>query len=107
MMLWREYMDRIRSQMLEDIGIKPMKYVSAARSGDIVKCVNGHPMYRLTGDVVPGTVMASSMFEIIDEAPKPESGKMIEPCHICGLPWTVKRPNGGWVLCNVEKKFEP
>jgi hypothetical protein len=102
---WKEYMSRIREQSLEDAGIMP-KYVSTGRAGDIVKCVNNHGLYTLLGDVVPSSVIDLSLFEVIGDAPEPRYGKSIEPCHVCGLPWVVKGPDGGWALCNVQRKFE-
>jgi hypothetical protein len=105
MIPWSEYMAKIRQQQLEDIGIMP-KYTSTGRTGDIVKCVNNHGLYTLLGDVVPGAVIESDMFEVIGDAPVPEYGGKIAPCHVCGLPWVIKGPNGGWVLCNVQRKFE-
>ena len=106
MIAWDEYINRVREQQLEDIGVKPVKYVSAGRTGDIVKCVNNHGLYKLLADVVPGAVMESKMFEVIGDAPVPEYGGKVAPCHVCGLPWVIKGPNGGWVLCNVQRKFE-
>ena len=103
---WKEYMERIRQQQLESYGVKPVKYVTNGRIGDIVKCVNHHGLYKLLGDVVPDSVIDSSLFEVIGDAPVPEYGGKIAPCHVCGMPWIIKGPGGGWVLCNVQKKFE-
>ena len=82
------------------------KYVSTGRAGDIARCVNGHDMYRLLADVTPGSVMDSSMFEPVGDAPKPEYGNPVARCHICGVPWVAPGPGGGWVFCNLRTRFE-
>ena len=83
-----------------------MKYANLAKANDIARCVNGHDLYRITSAIVPQSVMQASMFEPIGEAPKPIYGKLIEPCHICGLPWITAGPGGGSVFCNLKRKFE-
>jgi hypothetical protein len=107
MMPWREYMDRVRSQMLEDIGMPKMRYVSSGRAGDIAKCVNGHELYRLVHDVVAQAVVYPPSFDPIGDAPKPVPREKIGPCHICGMPWLVPNPSGGYAFCNLGRKFEP
>jgi len=83
-----------------------VKYASSARAGDIARCINGHDLYRLLADVVPGSVMQSSMFEPIGDTPKPQYGQQIERCHICGTPWVTSGPGGGWVFCNLRRQIE-
>jgi len=63
-------------------------------------------MYRLLSDVAPGAVMESSMFEPVDDAPKPEYGKPVARCHVCDTPWITMGPGGGWVFCNLKPRFE-
>jgi len=82
------------------------KYVSSGQTGDIARCVNGHDLYRLLADVMPASVMESDKFETIGEAPKPEYGKPVARCHVCGTPWITKGPGGGWVFCNIQRRFE-
>jgi hypothetical protein len=84
-----------------------MKYTPTGRAGDIAKCVNGHHLYRLLSDVQPQTVIQSSTFGPIENAPRPLPGQPIQPCHICGLPWIVINPEGGtgFVFANLEQKF--
>jgi hypothetical protein len=81
------------------------KYVPDARAGDIIRCVNGHELYRLLADIVPGSKIESSNFDPIGDTSKPEYRKTIEPCHICGMPWITTGVGGGYVLCNVKKKL--
>ena len=107
MMPWREYMDRIRFQMLEDIGIPKMKYVSSGRAGDIAKCVNGHELYRLAHDIVLESVVPQNSFDPIGDTPQPVPGETIQKCHVCGMPWLVTNPFGGYAFCNLGRKFEP
>jgi hypothetical protein len=83
-----------------------MRNTTQANPGDIVRCINGHELYRLRGTVGPGRVMDSNLFEPIADAPKPVGGKMVEPCHICSMPWVAQGPGGGWVLCNTKVPFE-
>jgi hypothetical protein len=75
------------------------------RTGDIAKCEDGHPLYKLLSDVVSGQVMKSAAFEPIGDASKPQYAKQVENCHICGKPWIKQAPNG-WLLCNLERKSE-
>jgi hypothetical protein len=83
-----------------------VKNTTQANPGDIIRCFNGHELYRLLGSVAPGMVMASKMFDPIGNTPKPVPGKMLAPCHVCGMPWVTQGPGGGWVLCNVKLRFE-
>ena len=82
------------------------KYAPFARAGDIVKCLNGHNLYRLLSNITPGTIIESNVFEPIGDAPKPQMGKTIERCHICDMPWITKGISGGFVFCNVQKRLE-
>lgn len=83
-----------------------MKYVNLAKPGDIACCVNGHELYRVLETIVPQSIMQSAIFEPIGEAPKPVYGKTIEPCNVCRMPWVAIKPTGGYVFCNLKRKFE-
>lgn len=81
-----------------------MKNTPRAKAGDIAKCARGHHLYRVLTDIMPGTTIASRIFEPIAGAPKPEYGKPLQRCHICDAPWVTKGLNGGWVMCDVEEE---
>jgi hypothetical protein len=81
------------------------KYVSVAKAGDIIRCINGHDLFRVLVDIIPGAVIESKNFSPIGDTPAPQAGKPIEPCHICGTPWITKGIGNGYVFCNVRTKL--
>ncbi len=83
-----------------------MKYVSDGRSGDTARCLNGHGLYRLCASVTAGSIIQTSDVQPLGDAPKPVDGQPIKPCHICGLPWIIVNPDGGYVFCDMQRKFE-
>jgi hypothetical protein len=74
------------------------------RAGDIVKCEDGHPLYKLRSDIESGAIIRSSMFEAIGDAQPPQAEAAIKNCHICGKPWIKKGPNGGFLPVMIESQ---
>lgn len=72
------------------------------RAGDIVKCEDGHPLYRLLGDIESGEIILSGMFEAIGNAQPPHEEVAIKGCHICGKPWLKRGRNGGFLPVRIE-----
>jgi len=75
-----------------------------AREDDIVTCVRGHPLYRITRDVMEYTRIMADQFEALHpRTAVPLALTRFQPCPMCGQPWHAR---SGWIGRRTHFHFE-
>ncbi len=66
-----------------------------AFKGDVITCANGHQLYKIAKNIVPGeSIKAKHLVRLTKKAQKPKDGDAIaKECH-CGAPWMRLKEEG-------------